>query len=218
MFQTLSQVVDYNKAIVCSVQVESPKIAIIIDEPPVSIRPIDTCDPWSLQNNKEVTEHLRCILTLMIRQISYRSYTKVLSNVDICLLHFRLANQELFWLWKTTPEFSTRMVCLRIQLAVTGQRRLTISPTLLETSCGCLRYVLFKIFAIVSILPFEIMHTVPLFIEQEAKSYSHILICCPPGKFHMEMRYCINCSSKLLISLLSCLMIRNRWWTLLWLQ
>lgn len=29
--------------------------------------------------------------------------------------------------------------------------------------------VLFKIFAIVSILPFDIVHTVPLFIEKEAK-------------------------------------------------
>lgn len=47
--------VDYNKAIECSVQVESPKIASIIDDAPVSIGPTDTCDPWSLQNNKKVT-------------------------------------------------------------------------------------------------------------------------------------------------------------------
>ncbi len=30
------------------------KISSIIDDPPVSIRPIDTCDPLSLQSNKEV--------------------------------------------------------------------------------------------------------------------------------------------------------------------
>nr|ATL73178.1 IL-23p19 [Ctenopharyngodon idella] len=50
-------------------KVESPKIAIIIDEPPVSIRPIDTCDPWSLQNNKETCQS-RIILAL-------KNYTRI---------------------------------------------------------------------------------------------------------------------------------------------
>lgn len=47
--------------------------------------------------------------------------------------------------------------------------------------------VLFKIFAIVSILPFDIVHTVPLFIEQEAKVIPTSSSGDPNGKFHMEM-------------------------------
>ncbi|XP_077074648.1 uncharacterized protein LOC143725786 [Siphateles boraxobius] len=50
-------------------KVESPKIASIIDDAPVSIRPIDTCDPWSLQNNKETCQS-RIILAL-------KNYTRI---------------------------------------------------------------------------------------------------------------------------------------------
>lgn len=44
---------------------------------------------------------------------------------------------------------------------------------------------LFKIFASVSCTSFWCYAHLPHFIEQEAKSYSHILICYPPGKFRM---------------------------------
>ncbi|KAK9954055.1 hypothetical protein ABG768_016163 [Culter alburnus] len=50
-------------------KVESKKMAVIIDEPPVSIRPIDTCDPWSLQSNKETCQS-RIILAL-------KNYTRI---------------------------------------------------------------------------------------------------------------------------------------------
>ncbi|ROL47007.1 hypothetical protein DPX16_20659 [Anabarilius grahami] len=50
-------------------KVESKKMAIIIDEPPVSIRPIDTCDPWSLQSNNETCQS-RIILAL-------KNYTRI---------------------------------------------------------------------------------------------------------------------------------------------
>ncbi|KAK7129136.1 hypothetical protein R3I94_017369 [Phoxinus phoxinus] len=50
-------------------KVGSPKIAIIIDDAPVSIGPIDTCDPWSLQNNKETCQS-RIILAL-------KNYTRI---------------------------------------------------------------------------------------------------------------------------------------------
>ncbi|CAM4677510.1 hypothetical protein PO909_014165 [Leuciscus waleckii] len=50
-------------------KVESPKIASIIDDAPVSIGPTDTCDPWSLQNNKETCQS-RIIMAL-------KNYTRI---------------------------------------------------------------------------------------------------------------------------------------------
>ncbi|XP_018945170.2 uncharacterized protein LOC109073516 [Cyprinus carpio] len=49
--------------------VESPNISSIIDDPPVSIRPIDTCDPLSLQSNKETCQS-RIVLAL-------KNYTRI---------------------------------------------------------------------------------------------------------------------------------------------
>lgn len=35
-------------------QVDPPNVTANISDPPVSIRQIDACDPWSLETNKEV--------------------------------------------------------------------------------------------------------------------------------------------------------------------
>uniref|UniRef100_A0A673FUN4 Uncharacterized protein n=1 Tax=Sinocyclocheilus rhinocerous TaxID=307959 RepID=A0A673FUN4_9TELE len=51
------------------ITVESPTISSIIDDPPVSIRPIDTCDPLSLQSNKETCQS-RIVLAL-------KNYTRI---------------------------------------------------------------------------------------------------------------------------------------------
>ncbi|KAG1961024.1 hypothetical protein F2P79_005318 [Pimephales promelas] len=50
-------------------QVESPKIASIIDDAPVSIRPIDACDPWTLQNKKET-----CLSRIIM---ALKNYTRI---------------------------------------------------------------------------------------------------------------------------------------------
>ncbi len=80
-------------------------------------------------------------------------------NLSLCVLHFRHVNQELFLRWKTTPEFSTRMACLRTQLAVSGERAPMRSQMLPETSCACLRYVCFysKSLLLFHVLPFDII-------------------------------------------------------------
>lgn len=69
-------------------------MAVIIDEPPVSIRPIDTCDPWSLQSNKEVFKMHSYINESTVVD-HYLQPSKVLSSADICLLAFQTCQSRI---------------------------------------------------------------------------------------------------------------------------
>lgn len=53
-------------------KVESSDMRVIIVDPPVSIRQIDSCDPWSLETNKETCQS-RIILAL-------KNYTEIFHN------------------------------------------------------------------------------------------------------------------------------------------